>query len=106
MYLFYKQSHNISCAIHFYLPDDILIEKLLGRRICENCGRGYNICNIDRDGICMPPILPNNNGLCDICGGKLIKRDDDKYEIIHRRLEIFKKNTNELLEFYQESGIN
>lgn len=43
-----QHQSKIDLAIHFNLPDDVLIGKLLGRRMCSNCGHGYNVCNIDR----------------------------------------------------------
>ncbi len=49
------------------LEDSILIEKLMGRRLCEDCGRGYNLCSIDKDGYFMKPLESKVEGVCDSC---------------------------------------
>src|SRR3989344_468711 len=67
---------HIDMVINFELDEDIIIEKALARRICEKCGNIYNIADINRDGISMPPLLPEVEGKCDKCGGKIIHRQD------------------------------
>ena len=49
----------------------------MGRRTCVNCGTGFNICDIQRDGYSMDPLLPKKEGVCDNCGNKLVVREDD-----------------------------
>lgn len=53
----------------------------------------------------MEPILPKKEGICDLCGGKLIKRKDDTYETIKNRLEVYKKSTFPLIEYYNDQGV-
>ncbi|MGB9643034.1 MAG: adenylate kinase family protein [Candidatus Ratteibacteria bacterium] len=77
-------------VLHFVAPDNVLIERLSQRRICKNCGAIYHLKN-------MPP---NKEGICDICGGTLIQREDDKPQVIARRLEIFRSETEPLLKYY------
>lgn len=91
--------------INIILKEDILIEKLQGRRICVNCGQNYNICEIDRNGYFMKPLMSKEKGLCDGCGGKLEKRRDDRLEVIEKRLEFYKRETEPLLEGLREKGV-
>ncbi|UCD03960.1 MAG: adenylate kinase [Candidatus Woesearchaeota archaeon] len=98
---------NIDMVINLYLPDDILITKLSGRRVCRNCGDNYNVTDIkdDERGIYMAPLLPKKEGVCDKCGGELYQRDDDKPEVIKERLEVYYQKTKSLIDYYTEKGI-
>jgi adenylate kinase len=96
---------DINLVLNLVIPEDILIEKICSRRICENCGDIYNIAEINRQGINMPPMLPKEEGKCDKCGGKLIQRDDDNENTVKERLEIYKKSTQPLIDFYKNLGI-
>lgn len=60
-----SEGKMINTALHITLREDILIRKSLARRVCSNCGRGYNVANIDEDGIVMPALLPKREGHCD-----------------------------------------
>ncbi len=75
----------------------------MGRRVCPSCGTNYNVADIDRDGYKMGPLLPKKDPhCCDNCRGvKLVVRDDDKENIIMERLEIYKKKTEPILDFYR-----
>lgn len=96
---------NIDIVINLYLPDEILIEKICARRVCKNCGDNYNIADINRDGIFMPPMLPKKEGICDKCGSELIRRKDDNIKTIKNRLEVYYKNTQPLIDYYKDRGI-
>ena len=78
---------KIDLVFNFMNRPDILLEKLMGRRVCPNCGRNYNVTEIDRDGYYMKPLLPKGDPtICDDCPGvKLVVRDDDKENIILER---------------------
>ena len=96
---------EIDVVTNLIIPEDILIEKTCARRNCKECGDIYNIADINRDGIKMPPIYPKQQGKCDKCGGELIQRQDDNEETVKNRLEIYKKETQPLIDFYKERGI-
>lgn len=73
------------------VSEETSIERLSGRRECEDCGETYHI---DFD----PPATP---GVCDECGGDLIRREDDEPDAIKRRLEIYNEETAPVVEYYR-----
>ncbi|MFA5953637.1 MAG: adenylate kinase [Candidatus Pacearchaeota archaeon] len=96
---------DIDIVTNLVIPEDILIEKICSRRSCKECGFIYNLAEINREGIHMPPMHPKIPGKCDKCQGKLIQRKDDCEEIIKERLEVYKKEIQPLIEFYKNKGI-
>ncbi len=82
-------------AIFLVTPNDMLMSRLTGRRVCEDCGTTYHIET-------MPP-GPGNT--CTNCGGnRVIQRKDDFPEVIRTRLEAYEKNTAPLKEYYKAKG--
>lgn len=100
-----QESIKIDIVINLNLPEDILIEKICARRVCKGCGDIYNIADINRSGVKMPPMNPKQEGICDKCGDELIQRDDDNEEIVKQRLETYKKQTQPLIDFYKQAGL-
>jgi len=96
---------KIDRVININLREDILIEKLSSRRVCKQCGEIYNIADINRHGIHMPPILPKRDMICDKCSGPLYQRGDDREQVIRERLKIYKKQTKPLIEYYKVKGL-
>jgi adenylate kinase len=86
---------KISKVLFFDVPDEVIIDRLSGRRVCSKCGAVYHVKY-------NPPKV---EGVCDLCGGTLVQRDDDKEEVVRKRLEVYRKQTQPLVEFYQEKGI-
>ena len=82
-------------VIFIDVPDQEIIKRLSARRICPKCGAVYNM-------IYNPP---KNDERCDICGTPLIRRDDDTPETIQKRLDVYRKQTAPLLNYYQEKGL-
>ena len=64
----------IDLVVNIFIEEDVVIEKLMGRRVCSSCGDNYNVASIFRGDIEMPPLNPSVEGVCDSCGGKLIIR--------------------------------
>lgn len=85
---------KLDAVLNVEAPDEVIIERLSGRRTCKNCGRVYHV-------IYMPP---KREGVCDVCGGELYQRDDDKPEAIARRLRVYKEQTAPLIEYYEGKG--
>jgi len=72
-----------------------LIERLTGRRVCSDCGAGYHLKF-------KPPQVRN---VCDQCGGDLFQRDDDSLETVEERLQVYKKQTEPLINFYLDKNL-
>jgi Adenylate kinase and related kinases len=89
------KGEKISKVLFFDVPDEVIIDRLSGRRVCSKCGAVYHVKY-------NPPKV---EGLCDLCGDTLVQRDDDKEEVVRKRLEVYRKQTQPLIEFYQERGI-
>ncbi|WP_299198373.1 adenylate kinase [Thermocrinis sp.] len=89
------KGEKISKVLFFDVPDEVIIDRLSGRRVCSKCGAVYHVKY-------NPPKV---EGVCDLCGGSLVQRDDDKEEVVRKRLEVYRKQTEPLIEFYQERGI-
>lgn len=99
---------EIDAVINLNIPDWVLIEKILARRTCENCGDIYNVADIKfgpDDSYHMPPLPPKEEGVCDKCGGRLVSRSDETKEIIENRLQVYKEQTQPLIEYYREKGL-
>lgn len=94
---------SVDLIMNFTNRDDILLEKLMGRRVCPCCNRNYNIAHIDRDGYYMKALLPKKDpSMCDDCEGvSLVVRDDDKENIITERMQIYREKTEPILDFYK-----
>ena len=87
---------SLTCAVNLDVDRDILMKRLTGRRMCRGCARGnFNIFT-------LPPKV---EGTCDYCGGELYQRDDDKEEVIVKRLETYQNQTQPLIEYYNAKGL-
>lgn len=82
-------------VIALQVDNDALVERLTGRRTCKSCGRGYHV-KFD------PPEV---EGRCDVCGGELYQRDDDREETIRKRLEVYARQTEPLIDYYRKAGL-
>ena len=85
----------IDLVINLVVGDDIVVARLGTRVTCRKCGAIYNTRTLP----------PKKEGVCDICGGELYQRDDQKPEAVKRRLEVYKKETEPLIQYYREKGI-
>lgn len=100
---------KVDLIINFFNRDEILLQKLMGRRVCPKCSRNYNIADINSaDGYKMKPLLPKKKAdECDDCPGqKLVVRDDDREDIIRDRLKVYKDKTEPILGFYKNECNN
>jgi len=85
---------KIKLVIDIQVPDEQIISRLSGRRVCD-CGQTYHIQ--------FNP--PKGEGVCDLCGKKLIHREDDQPDTISHRLEVYHRKTEPLIEFYRGHGV-
>ncbi|MEM4182026.1 MAG: nucleoside monophosphate kinase [Candidatus Pacearchaeota archaeon] len=87
-----KNICEIEKIIKINIPDEESIKRISGRRVCPKCKFNFNIYTEPK---------PKKEGFCDFCNVPLIQREDDKEEFVKRRLEIYHKETNPILEFYK-----
>ena len=85
---------NIDKVIDIEVDDQSIINRLSGRRVCENCGASYHLENKK----------PEKPGTCDKCHSTLIQRKDDQVETIKERLKIYHEQTEPLKEYYKREG--
>lgn len=92
--LFKEHDKELDSVILLETDRDTIVKRLSARRICRNCNAVYNLLT-----------NPSKSaGLCDSCGGELYQRDDDSPETIVKRLEVYQKQTEPLVDFYRSSG--
>jgi adenylate kinase len=92
--IFNIQGIGVDLVVYLDSSEDVIIQRLSGRLVCSKCGANFHKTN-------MPP---KKEGICDKCGAELYQRSDDKVETIKRRLEVYKKETSDLIEYYQEKN--
>ena len=90
-----KLGRSITAALLIDVGDEEVVRRLGGRRTCAKNG---HIFHVDFD-------PPKNEDVCDVCGARLIIRDDDKPEVIRHRLETYHEKTKPLVDFYEERGV-
>lgn len=86
---------NMDYAIDVAVPDENIINRMSGRRACVGCGATYHV-------VYNPTKV---EGICDVCGEKLILRDDDKPETVKNRLHVYHEQTQPLIDYYKAQGI-
>ena len=90
-----KMGDKIDFAIDVNVPDDNIVKRMGGRRACVTCGATYHVVHVP----------PKKEGICDVCGSKLILSDDDKPETVLNRLKVYHEQTQPLIEYYKEKGV-
>lgn len=82
-------------VVNIYADKEILVERVVGRRICKTCGKGYHIK--------FNP--PKKENVCDVDGGELFQREDDTKETVSTRIEVYEEQTQPLIDYYEKKGI-
>lgn len=85
----------VKYVINIEVPEEVLVERITGRRVCKVCGAPYHIKN-------MPSKV---EGVCDLCGGELIQRKDDNEETLKARLNEYHQNTLPLIQYYSKENL-
>jgi adenylate kinase len=80
---------GVELVVDLEVPTDVVLKRLASRRVCVECGTNYSV---ER-----PPEDPS---VCDICGGKVVQREDDTVSAIRRRLELYEEQTAPLIAWY------
>jgi adenylate kinase len=86
---------ELTGAISIAVPEDVLVERASGRRICRACGQSYHL-------VFNPPA---EEGVCDLDGGELYQREDDRPDTVRQRLSVYQAQTSPLIEYYRNRGI-
>ncbi len=94
-------AQTVSSVVNITLPEDVLVTKLLGRRVCGDCGKNYNVAAIHTGELDMPPLLPKPSD-CDKCVGKprLTIREDDTEAVVRDRMVVYNTQTSPLIAYY------
>lgn len=89
-----EHGDELTMVLDIEVAEDILLPRMIGRRVCRNCGKPYHV-------ITMPPA---KEGVCDVCGGEVYQRADDTEETVMNRFKVYKDQTSPLIEYYTVSG--
>lgn len=93
--LFFLESYDIDAVIHIQVPDEVVRERVMSRRLCSECGLDYNL-------ISHRPREPN---VCDVCGGQLVARADDTPEALTDRLNDYHTKTKPVLDLFRKKEL-
>ncbi|MCD6104709.1 MAG: adenylate kinase [Thermosipho sp. (in: Bacteria)] len=85
---------ELGYAFYFEVNEEVVVQRITNRRICKNCGKIYNL-------LTMPPKV---DGKCDVCGGELFQREDDREEVVRNRYKVYMENTYPVIEYYQKQN--
>lgn len=89
-----KNNKSLGVVIYLDVPKEELVKRITSRLICPNCKKTYS--SIKKE------LLPKKEGVCDVCGSKLITRKDDTVEVFDQRYEEYQDKTKPLIDYYQE----
>lgn len=86
-----ERNESIDTALLIEVPSEYILDRMTGRRVCPSCGASYHIK--------FNP--PKVDGICDLCGSKIIQRKDDTAETVKERIDVYEKQTQPLVDFYR-----
>ncbi len=92
---FFLESYDIDAVIYINVPDDVVMNRALARRICSQCGLDYNLIHH----------RPEIDGVCDVCDGTLVAREDDTEESLKQRLHDFTTQTKPTLDLFERKEL-
>ena len=88
---------DIGVVINMVVDESLLKNRIIGRRMCKECGAIYNIYNKE--------MMPKRDGICDKCGGVLYQRSDDNEDAMNKRIKKYHEVTEPLIDYYKAKGI-
>jgi adenylate kinase len=86
---------ELDVVLNISVPEDEVVRRLSGRRICRECQTPYHVD--------FNP--PEREGVCDVCGGELYQREDDRPETVKKRLQVYHRQTEPLIDYYRQAGL-
>jgi adenylate kinase len=93
--LLQDRDQPLDVVLRLAVDEDEVVTRLTGRRTCTGCGAVFHVTH-------QPPAT---EGVCDACGGELVQRDDDREDVVRNRLEVYRRSTEPLEEFYWNRGL-
>lgn len=90
-----REKRPLDAVLSYDLPIAEVVERIGGRRVCAKCGLAYHVT----------ARRPRQFGVCDVCGGGLIQRDDDRPAAVRVRMEAYAASTAPLIDYYQQRGL-
>ena len=90
-----SRNENLDTALLIEVPSSFILERMTGRRVCPSCGASYHVK--------FNP--PTNDGVCDVCGSDIIQRKDDTEETVKERLDVYERQTQPLIDFYNREKL-
>lgn len=88
------RGESLDTALLIYVPMDFILERMTGRRVCPSCGASYHM-----------KFNPALNGKCELCGTDVVQRKDDTAETVKERLDVYERQTQPLIEYYQDKNL-
>ena len=85
---------EIDSVVDIECPDELIIPRAAGRRVCRQCGKPYHVAYM----------APKKEGVCDVCGGEVYQRVDDQEETVRNRLKVYAEQTAPLIDYYKAKG--
>lgn len=89
-----ERGESLDTALLIYVPMDFILERMTGRRVCPSCGASYHV-----------KFNPALNGKCELCGTEVVQRKDDTAETVKERLDVYERQTQPLIEYYEEKSL-
>jgi adenylate kinase len=86
---------SLDTVVYFDVSEPELLRRLTGRRVCRKCGHTYHVTSNP----------PRRDGACDACGGELYQREDDRENTVKNRLEVYRRQTAPLLDYYRQRNL-
>ena len=86
---------KLDVVVNLLVDEDLIISRIINRRLCPNCGKGYNIVTLK----------PKKDGVCDDCCVELYQRKDDNVETVKSRLSVYNEQTKPLIQYYSKQNI-
>ncbi|BAU85463.1 adenylate kinase [Streptomyces laurentii] len=87
---------QLDAVLDLEVPEDEVVKRIAGRRICRN--DSAHVFHVTYN-------APKTEGVCDVCGGELFQREDDSEETVRRRLEVYHKQTEPIIDYYRAQGL-
>ncbi|HVI42395.1 MAG TPA: adenylate kinase [Anaerovoracaceae bacterium] len=89
-----EKNLSVDKVLNIEVDREVLMTRLIGRRVCRNCGATYHVINMPSE----------KEGVCDVCGGALYQRSDDTAATVENRIEVYNGLTKPLVEYYEKVG--